>query len=147
MEVILIRDIDRLGKSNSIVNVKDGFARNFLIPNKLAIPLTPENIKKLEQDKQNKLLQSEKVKKLAQDQVKSLSSLSLTIPVLTLEDDRLYGSITAQDIAAGLKDEGIEIDKNSIILAEPIKNLGIYEVAVKLHPEVTTTLKVWIVKK
>jgi large subunit ribosomal protein L9 len=147
MEVILIRDIDRLGKSNSIVNVKDGFARNFLIPNKLAIPLTSENIKKLEQDKQNKLLQSEKVKKLAQDQVKSLSSLSLTIPVLTLEDDRLYGSITAQDIAAGLKDEGIEIDKNSIILAEPIKNLGIYEVAVKLHPEVTTTLKVWIVKK
>ena len=147
MEVILIRDIDRLGKSNSIVKVKDGFARNFLIPNKLAIPLTPENIKKLEQDKQNKLLQSEKVKKLAQDQVKSLSSLSLTIPVLTLEDDRLYGSITAQDIAAGLKDEGIEIDKNSIILAEPIKNLGIYEVAVKLHPEVTTILKVWIVKK
>lgn len=136
-----------MGKSNSIVNVKDGFARNFLIPNKLAIPLTSENIKKLEQDKQNKLLQSEKVKKLAQDQVKSLSSLSLTIPVLTLEDDRLYGSITAQDIAAGLKDEGIEIDKNSIILAEPIKNLGIYEVAVKLHPEVTTTLKVWIVKK
>ena len=136
-----------MGKSNSIVKVKDGFARNFLIPNKLAIPLTPENIKKLEQDKQNKLLQSEKVKKLAQDQVKSLSSLSLTIPVLTLEDDRLYGSITAQDIAAGLKDEGIEIDKNSIILAEPIKNLGIYEVAVKLHPEVTTILKVWIVKK
>ena len=136
-----------MGKSNSIVNVKDGFARNFLIPNKLAIPLTPENIKKLEQDKQNKLLQSEKVKKLAQDQVKSLSSLSLTIPVLTLEDDRLYGSITAQDIAAGLKDEGIEIDKNSIVLAEPIKNLGIYEVAVKLHPEVTTILKVWIVKK
>jgi large subunit ribosomal protein L9 len=67
--------------------------------------------------------------------------------VLTLEDDRLYGSITAQDIAAGLKDEGIEIDKNSIILAEPIKNLGIYEVAVKLHPEVTATLKIWIVKK
>lgn len=147
MEVILIRDVDRLGKLNSIVKVKDGFARNFLIPNKLAIPLTQENVRKLEQDKQNKLLQSEKVKKLAQDQVKSLSGLSLTIPALTLEDDRLYGSITAQDISAGLKDEGIEIDKNSIILAEPIKNLGIYEVAVKLHPEVTATLKVWIVKK
>ena len=147
MEVILIQDVDRLGKSSSIVKVKDGFARNFLIPNKLAIPLTPENIKKLEQDKQNKALQSEKVKQLAAEQVKRLSALSLTIPVLTLEDDRLYGSISAQDIAAGLKDEGIEIDKNCIILSEPIKNLGIYEVAIRLHPEATATLKVWVVKK
>ena len=147
MEVILIQDVDRLGKSSSIVKVKDGFARNFLIPNKLAIPLTTENIKKLEQDKQNKLLQSEKVKKLAEEQVKRLSGLSLTIPVLTLEDDRLYGSISAQDIAAGLKEEGIEIDKNCIILTEPIKNLGIYEVAIRLHPEATAALKVWVVKK
>lgn len=143
----MIQDVDRIGKTNSIVKVKDGFARNFLIPNKLAIPVTAENIKKLEQEKQNKLLQSEKVKKLAQEQVKRLLGLSLTIPVLTQEDDRLYGSITAQDIVTGLKDEGIEVDKNSIILTEPIKNLGIYEVAVKLHPEVTANLKVWVVKK
>jgi large subunit ribosomal protein L9 len=147
MEVILIQDLDRLGKSGSIVKVKDGFARNFLIPNKLAVPLTQENVKKLEQEKQNKLLQSDKVKKLAQEQAKRLSGFSLTIPVLTLEDDRLYGSIAAQDIAAGLKDEGIEIEKNSIVLSEPIKSLGIYEVAIKLHPEVSGTIKVWVVKK
>jgi large subunit ribosomal protein L9 len=147
MEVILVQDVDRLGKSNSIVKVKDGFARNFLIPNKLAIPLTAENLKKLEQEKQKKLLHSEKVKRLAEEQAKRLSGFSLTIPVLTLEDDRLYGSVTAQDIASGLKDEGVEIDKNSIVLTEPIKSLGIYEVAVKLHPEVTATFKVWVVKK
>lgn len=147
MEVILIQDVGRLGKANSTIKVKDGFARNFLFPNKLAIPLTKDNLKKLDQQKENKLLQSEKAKKLAEDQVKKLSGLSLTIPALTLENDRLYGSIAAGDIAAGLKDEGIEIDKNSIVLAEPIKSLGIYEVKVKLHPEVTGTIKVWIVKK
>lgn len=147
MEVILIQDVDRLGKSGSVVKVKDGFARNFLIPNKLAIPLTAENLNKLEQEKQKKNLLSEKVKKTAQEQAKRLSGFSLTMPVLTLEDDRLYGSITAQDIVAGLKDEGLEVDKNSVVLTEPIKSLGIYEVALKLHPEVTTAVKVWVVKK
>ncbi len=147
MEVILIQDIDRIGKANSVIKVKDGYARNFLFPNKLAIPLTSENLNKLERDKQDKFQQSEKVKKLALEQVKKLSALSLTIPVLTQEEDKLYGSVTAQDIAAGIKEEGIEIEKNSILLNEPIKSLGIYEVQIKLHPEVTTTLKVWIVKK
>ncbi len=147
MEIILIRDVDRIGKLGSVVKVKDGFARNFLIPNKLAIPLTQENLNKLEQEKENKLLQSEKVKKVAQELVKRLSGFSLTIPVLTHEEDKLFGSITAQDIAAGLKDEGIEIDKGSIILSEPIKALGIYEVALRIHPEVNGSIKVWIVKK
>ena len=147
MEVILIQDVDRLGKSNSVIEVKDGYARNFLIPNKLAIPLTTENLKKLEQDKEKKHLQSDKIKKLAEEKAQRLSSLSLTIPALPQEDDRLYGSITIQDVAAGLKDEGIEIDKNSIVLTEPIKSLGIYEVGIKLHPEVSGTIKVWVVKK
>ena len=147
MEVILIQDVDRIGKANSVIKVKDGYARNFLIPNKLAIPLTAQNLKQLEQDKQQKVLQSEKVKKIAEEQVRRLAGMSLTIPVLTQEDEKLYGSISAQDIATGLKDEGVEIDKNSIVLAEPIKSLGIYEVGVKLHPEVSGTIKVWIVKK
>lgn len=147
MEVILIQDVDRLGKSNSVIKVKDGYARNFLFPNKLAIPLTSENLKKLEQDKQKKVLESEKVKKIAEEKAQRLSSLSLTIPALTQEDDKLYGSITAQDITTGLKDEGIEIDKNSIVLSEPIKSLGIYEVGIKLHPEVSGKIKLWVVKK
>jgi len=147
MEVILNQDIERLGKAGQIVKVKDGFARNFLIPNGLAVSLTPENLKKLEQEKKKKTLHLEKLKKRAEDLSQKLSSLSLTIPALTYEEDQLYGSLTAVDLAAALKEEGLEIDKNSIVLDEPLKSLGIYEVPIKLHPEVSCKIKVWIVKK
>ena len=147
MEVILNQDIDRIGKAGSTVKVKDGFARNFLIPNGLAVPLTSANLKKLEQEKQQKALQSEKVKRNAEELKDKLARLSLTMPVLTHEEDKLYANITAQDLAAALKEEDFDIDKNSIALDEPIKALGIYEVAVKLHPEVMAKIKVWIVKK
>ena len=147
MEVILNQDIDRIGKAGSTVKVKDGFARNFLIPNGLAVPLTSANLKKLEQEKQQKALQSEKVKRNAEELKDKLARLSLTMPVLTHEEDKLYANITAQDLAVALKEEDFDIDKNSIALDEPIKALGIYEVAVKLHPEVMAKIKVWIVKK
>jgi large subunit ribosomal protein L9 len=147
MEVILNQDIDRIGKAGNIVKVKDGFARNFLIPNGLAVPLTPVNLKKLEQEKQQKSLQSEKAKREAEELKEKLARLSLTIPVLTHEEDKLYASITAVDLAAALKEEGFDIDKSSIILDEPIKALGIYEVSIRLHPEIIAKVKVWIVKK
>jgi large subunit ribosomal protein L9 len=147
MEVILNQDVDKLGKSGTIVKVKAGFARNFLIPNGLALPLTPANLKKLEQDKLKKTLELEKVKKESEALKERLANISLTIPVLTQDEDKLYGGIGSQDIANALKEEGLDIDKNSIILDEPIKSLGIYEIPVKLHPEVLTKIKVWIVKK
>lgn len=147
MEVILSKDIDRIGKAGHIVKVKDGFARNFLIPNGLALPVTTANIKKLEQDKQQKNLQSEKEKREAEGLRDKLARLSLTIPVLTHEEDKLYANITAQDIAAALEEEGFSIDKNSIMMDQPIKALGIFEVSVRLHPEIPAKLKVWIVKK
>jgi large subunit ribosomal protein L9 len=147
MEVILSQDIDRLGKAGSIVNVKDGFARNFLIPNGLAIPVTPTNLKKLEQDKQAKLLKLEKIKKEALQLKGQLERLSLTIPVLTHEEDKLYAGITSLDLANVLKEEGFNIDKNSILLDEPIRSLGIYEVPINLHPEVIVNIRVWVVKK
>jgi large subunit ribosomal protein L9 len=147
MEVILNQDVDKLGKAGAIVRVKDGFARNFLIPNGLALPLTPTNLKRLEQEKQRKILQLEKDKKESLGLKERLDNFSLTIPALTQEEDRLYGSVATQDIAQALKEEGFEIDKNSIILEQPIKSLGIYEVPIKLHPEVNVTIKVWIVKK
>jgi len=147
MEVILHQDIERIGKTGQIVKVKDGFARNFLIPNGLALPLTPANLKKLEQEKQIKTLQLEKAKREAEGLKEKLAHLSLTIPVLTHDEDRLYASITAQDLAVALKEEGFDIDKNSILLEEPIKSLGIYEVLVNLHPEIPAKIKVWVVKK
>jgi len=136
-----------LGKAGAVVKVKDGFARNFLIPCGLAIPLTPANFKKLEQAKERKILQLEKIKKESEDKKARLDSFSLTIPALVKEEDKLYASIGSQDIAAALEDEGFDIDKKSIILDEPIKSLGIYEIPIKLHPEVTAQIKVWVVKK
>lgn len=148
MEVILKQDIDKLGKSGAVIKVKDGFARNFLIPNGLAIPVTAANLKRLEEEKQRKTSQLEKVKKESESLQRRLATLSLTIPALTQEEsDGLYGSIGAQDIAGALKEEGLDIDKNLIILDEPIKSLGIYEIPVKLHPEVTAKIKIWVVKK
>jgi large subunit ribosomal protein L9 len=147
MEVILNQDIDRLGKSGTIVNVKDGYARNFLIPNGLAVPLTPKNLERLEQEKKRKTLQLEKAKQAAEELKNKLANLSLTIPVLIHEEDKLYGNITSLDIATALTEEGFNIDKNSIILDEPINSLGIYEVPIKLHSEVIANIKVWVVKK
>lgn len=147
MEVILNQDVDKLGKAGQIVKVKDGFARNFLMPNGLALPLTSANLKKLEQEKQRKILQIEKIKKDAEELKDRLTNLSLTIPVLTQEEGKLYGSITSLDISHLLKEEGLDIDKNSIVLDEPIGSLGIYEIPVKLHPEILAKIKVWVVEK
>jgi large subunit ribosomal protein L9 len=147
MEVILKQDIEKLGRVGSIVNVKPGYARNFLIPNNLALPLNTANLKKLEQEKQRKIEELDKAKKAAEGLKEKLSGFSLTIPTLSQEDDKIYGSVTTQDIEKALKDEGFDIDKDYIILTEPIKSLGIYEIPIKLHPEVSTQIKVWIVKK
>jgi large subunit ribosomal protein L9 len=147
MEVILKEDVNRLGKAGSVVKVKDGFASNFLIPNGLAVVLTASNLKQLEQEKQRKALQLEKAKKEAEELKEKLSAISLTMPVLAQEEENLYGSIAASDLVAALKEEGLNIDKSMIGLSEPIKSLGIYEVPVKLHPEVIAKVKVWVVKK
>jgi len=147
VEVILNQDVNKLGKAGAVVKVKDGFARNFLIPNGLALPLTPSNLKRLEQEKQRKILETQKIQKESEDLKMRLESLSLTITASAKEEDELFGSVTSQDIAAVLKEEGLEIDKRHILLDEPIKALGIYEIPIKLHSEVTATIKVWVVKK
>ncbi|MDD4894738.1 MAG: 50S ribosomal protein L9 [Candidatus Omnitrophica bacterium] len=147
MEVILNKDVDRIGKAGQVVKVKDGFARNFLLPNRLAVPVTSGNLKKLEEEKQQRALQLAKTKHEAEELRDKLARLSLTIAVLTHEEDKLYANIAAQDLAAALGEEGFSIDKALIALDEPIKALGIYEVPVKLHPEVSAKIKVWIVKK
>jgi len=147
MEVILNRDVDKIGKAGTVVKVKDGFARNFLIPNGLAMPKTSANLKRLEQEKIRKTSELQKVKKESEELKIKLDNLSLTIAALTQEEDKLYGSVSAQDIANALKEEGFDIDKNCIILEEPVKSLGIYEIPIKLHPEVIANIKLWIVKK
>ena len=147
MEVILRQDVERVGRTGQVIKVKDGYARNFLFPNGVAVPLNAGNVRKLEQEKKTKALEGEKQLRQAQSLKDKLATLSLTLPVLTKDDESLYGSITAQDIVNALKQDGLELDKKIIELAEPIKALGIYEVPVRPHPDVEAKLKVWVVKK
>lgn len=147
MKVILNKDVDKIGKAGAVVQVKEGFARNFLFPHNLAKPLTEGSLKQFQQQQQARNAQSAKVKEESIEIKKRLSTVSLTIPALTGGEEKLYGSISSVDIAQALKEEGFTIDKDSIDLAEPIKSLGIYEVPIKLHPEVIATVKLWVVKK
>lgn len=147
MEVILNQDVDKIGKAGARVKVKDGFARNYLLPRKLAVPVTAANIKQVELDRQNQAVKLKKARQEAEALADKLSALSITMPVLTSEEDKFYGSITSQDVARALKDEGFDLDKSLIVMDEPIKSLGIYEVPVKLHPEVSAKIKIWVVKK
>lgn len=147
MEVILKKDVHKVGKAGDTIKVKDGFANNYLLRNGLAVPLNSSNLRRLEDEKQHKALESKKHKDAAEELKARISSLSITLPVLVQADEKLYGSITAQEISAALKEEGFEVGKNCIVLDEPIKSLGIYEVPVKLHPEVSAKIKIWIVKK
>ena len=147
MEVILNKDVQGIGKAGSIVKVKDGFALNYLIPQGLALTSTSANHRQLELENKRKLEHLQKLKQEALLLKEKLNSVSLTIPVLSHDEDKLFGTICAQDISRSLKDEGFEIDKSAIALDEPLKALGIYEVPVKLHPEVTAKIKIWIVKK
>lgn len=147
MEVILNKDVEKIGRAGAVVQVKDGFARNFLFPHNLAKPATASSLKKLEQDQLARSAQSAKIKEESELVKQRLSTLALTIPALTQGEEKLYGSISAQEIAEALAAEGFAINKNIIDLAEPIKSLGIYEIPVKLHPDVIATVKLWVVKK
>ena len=147
MEVILNKDLDKIGRAGEVVCVKEGFARNFLFPHNLAKPATPSSLKKLEQDQLAQSAQSAKIKEEFELIKQRLSTLALTIPALTQGEEKLYGSIHAHEISEALAAEGFVITKNMIDLAEPIKSLGIYQIAVKLHPDVTATVKLWVVKK
>jgi len=147
MKVILKEDVERLGKAGEMVEVSDGYARNFLIPQSKAIKATVENVKQLQHQKRVVSHKINKAKMEAENLAAKIESLSCTISMHAGEKDKLFGSVTSKDIVQSLREEGIEIDKKHIILEEPIKALGVYTVPIKLHPEVVANLKVWIVKK
>lgn len=147
MEVILLEDIDRLGKMGDTVSVKDGFARNYLIPNKKAKEATAAGMKILEGLKKKKAAQEAKLLEDAKALAGKIAGISLTIDAQAGEDDKLFGSVSNDAIAKALAGEGVEIDKKDVLLDEPIKKLGVYQVAVKLHPEVKAELRVWVVNK
>ncbi len=147
MKVILRKQVENLGSSGDVVEVKPGYGRNFLIPRGLALPATPASMKIVEEQKRGEIIRKEKEKKSAEILAEKLTAASLTIPVEVGEDEKLFGSVTSMDIARALNEEGVEIDRRNILLAEHIRKLGVYEIQVRVHPEITTTVKVWVVKK
>lgn len=148
MKVILLEDVANLGKTGDMVNVKEGYARNYLLPRKLCVVATPKNLKAFEHQKKLAQLKIRKNKSDAQKLAEKLESISLTIPQKVGEEDKLFGAVTAITISEFLKEqEGIELDKRKIKLDEPIKRLGVYTVPINLHPEVTANLRVWVVKE
>jgi len=147
MEIILKEDIAKLGKSGDVVKVKDGYARNHLIPKGLVLEVTPENLKVIEAQRKLKAQKEEDEKKRAEELAQKLSTISCTVTMSAGEDDKLFGAVTNADIAQALQSEGVTVDRKEIVLEEDIHKLGIYYAKVKLHAEVVQKVKVWVVKK
>lgn len=147
MEVILIQDVPKLGKTGEVIKVKDGYARNLLIPRKFAYLATQENRKKFEQQEKKKEFERAQEKQAAEQLAEKLNKTSCTINVEVNDLDKLYGAISELDIAKALEVEGFKVDKRDILLEKPIEELGIFEVGVKLHPQVTAKIRLWVTKK
>ena len=147
MEVILREHVDNLGERGQIVKVADGYARNYLLPRKLALPATDGNRRHVERER--KIVEAREANEKAQAEAIAarLASVDITIARRVGETDQLYGSVTSADIVDFLKEKGFEIDRRKLILPEPIKAIGDHDVPLKLHREVTVPLKVHVVKE
>lgn len=147
MKIILREDVENLGKTGEVVMVKDGYARNYLLPLHRAIPATRGNLRAIDEVHKQKQIRDFKLQKAVEKLRVLIEKTSCTAEVLVGEEDKLFGAVTAQDIADLLKKQGLEIDRRKIVLEEPIKALGVYMVPIKIAPEVTANLKLWVMKK
>jgi len=144
MKVILREDVEKLGKAGDVVKVADGFGRNYLIPRQLAVPADVRNLKALEHDRRVIEARAKKTRKSAESLASMLASVSLTISAKAGEEGRLFGAITSRDIAEALEKAGVPVDRKTVLLQDPIKQLGDYKVKVKtgsdLHPEISVSV-------
>lgn len=147
MKIILKKDIATLGKTGEIVDVKPGYARNYLIPKGFAVSATGSNLKIYEQERKTRERRMEEEKQKAQVLADKLNTVSVTATVQVGEEDKVFGAITNQNIAELLNEKGFEIDRKKIVLEEPLKDLGVYNVPIKLYQDVEATIKVWIVRE
>jgi large subunit ribosomal protein L9 len=147
MDVILREDVEKLGTRGQLVKVAPGYARNFLLPNKMAVAATESNKKIVEQERQAHLRREAKVEGEAKDLGKMLAAVEITISQKAGENDQLFGSVTSKDIAEALEKQGYTIERRKIALEEPIKTLGEFKVPVRLHREVTSEITVHVVKE
>lgn len=146
-EVLLMTDVEDVGSEGDIVTVAEGFARNYLLPRKLAAPVTEATRRRLEKIRRDR--EDARMAELEEGNALAarLQGASLTIPVKVSEADKMFGSVTAADLASLLAEQGFSIDKNNVLLDAPIKDLGVYTVKIKVHPEVESSVKVWVVEE
>lgn len=147
MKAILIQTVDRLGRAGDIVNVKEGYARNYLFPKNIAKEATPGNMKILDSLKKKQALEDAKRLDEAKALAQMITALSITISAKVGEEEKLFGTVTTEMISDALRAEKIIVDKKDIVLDEPIKKLGVYQIGVKVHPEVKASLRIWVVKE
>lgn len=146
-EVLLLADVADLGSEGDVVDVSDGYARNFLIPRDLAAPVNAATHRRLAKIREKRAEELKARLADAQAMAERLARASCTLTVKTGEDDKLYGSVTSSDIAKSLAEQGVDVDRHDINLEHPIKELGCYDVKVRLHPEVEGSIKVWVVEE
>jgi large subunit ribosomal protein L9 len=147
MKIILLEDVPTLGRRGEVRNVADGYARNYLLPHKLALNATPANLKNLEGIKARQESHAAKNLAAAQAQAQLIEGLHLTLSRQASDENRLFGSVGRNDVAAFLSQNGIEVERRRIGLDEPIKALGEFAVPVRLHPDVTAQLKVTVTRE
>lgn len=147
MKVILRQNFETLGKIGDLVDVKDGYARNYLLPRGIAYSASTGNVRALNEEKKVVEKRGKQELVAAEMLAAELEKISVTIPVQVGEEDKIFGSVTTQMIADALKEKEYDIDKRKIEIDEPIKSLGIYGVSIKLHPSVNTKIKVWVVRE
>ncbi len=146
MEVILAQDVEKLGTTGQVVKVKNGYARNFLVPRKVAYLATQENLKRIERQEKKRKAQYDQEKKKARDFAEELQKSSCTVNVEVNDLEKLYGAVTEAEIAKALEVEGFTVNKKNIIIENPIEELGIFDIGVKIHPEVTAKIRLWVTK-
>ncbi len=146
MKVILKEDVENLGTMGAVVEVKNGYGRNYLIPRNLAVEANPKNIKQFEHQKNIILAKAKKIKMAADEFANDLSAMTLSIEAQAGEEDKLFGSVTSKDIAEAIAQQGVEVDRRKIILEEPIKRIGTYKVSIKLHQDITAYVNVEVKK-
>jgi large subunit ribosomal protein L9 len=147
MEIILRRAVENLGKPGDVVKVKNGYARNYLLPHNLAYEATPGNLKRIQQERDRLDAAESQRRDSAQEVATKLEQVSLTFSARVGEEGKLFGSVTAADIAQQLEQQGFHIEKRQIDLHEAIKSLGVYRVPIRLHADVKPEIRVWVIKQ
>lgn len=147
MEVILLEDLEGLGSRGDTIRVANGYARNYLIPQKKAISAAGSGARVFREEERQRSVRENRLKRAAEKTASDMAKTSCTIPVQVGEEDRVFGSVTAQDIAEALNKAGFTVDKKKVLLDEPLKALGVYNVRVKLMTDVEAKVKVWVVKE